>query len=568
MPFLSISLALLGLFASRAASSYVPSAPMHRNNYVATQSSKDCDDDASSNFKGTIRWVDCHTRVPASVSANVPITNDTELPSSLKCGEMDVPMDYSKPFDSTTNKITIGLVMIRPENPKGVIYHHAGGPGENAAAIAWSNALNASNEFTSLTDEFDFLAINTRGIEFSNPLNCTSGVFFNDIHYAYPSSESEYKAYVSAMKQFQQSCIDNSTPAGIVKHVGTKEVIQDWDVVRAALGYEKIHFMGVSYGTFVSAAYVARYPKHVGHFAIDAVIPHGFDFQAMLTPQVAAINRLLERADAFCLQDKACPFYGQGKGAVAAAYDEVLARAIKEPIAAPGCGEGTGCVAPVKAADVRFAAHVAFRSDPDFPLFNTAIAQALQGNATLIAYGPALDIRETVVSPLICSDIEVKKELRNFAAFDQLRINAKSVDPHDIRFSQIWQLALVCSAWPYPVPAQSKFKTDIPLLWVTSDYDLNLPTELTTFAWQQTPKSALLIRHGDDHGSLQLVDGDAGTASALAREFIRTGVLPKAQNNTRVTVVSPGGKRGPVPDPYSVPLGAVAGDKSSIEEIV
>jgi hypothetical protein len=39
-------------------------------------------------------------------------------------------------------------------------------------------------------------------------------------------------------------------------------------------------------------------------------------FQDMVTDQAAAANRLLLRADAFCLTDPACPFYGQGNGSV------------------------------------------------------------------------------------------------------------------------------------------------------------------------------------------------------------------------------------------------------------
>jgi hypothetical protein len=48
------------------------------------------------------------------------------------------------------------------------------------------------------------------------------------------------------MTNFYASCANNSTPAGIMAHIGTVEVIQDYDSVRAALGYEKISFAGVS----------------------------------------------------------------------------------------------------------------------------------------------------------------------------------------------------------------------------------------------------------------------------------------------------------------------------------
>jgi hypothetical protein len=34
--------------------------------------------------------------------------------------------------------------------------------------------------------------------------------------------------------------------------------------------------------------------------------------------QLAALNRVMYRADAYCLQNSSCPFYGQGKGSVIA----------------------------------------------------------------------------------------------------------------------------------------------------------------------------------------------------------------------------------------------------------
>ncbi|KAJ7063524.1 hypothetical protein C8F01DRAFT_1133353 [Mycena amicta] len=564
MTLLSVSLGLFCLFAP-ASSAYAPLPPLHFKD-LGSHQQHGYGHPKGTGFNGTIRWVDCHERVPAIVQANVNITSDTPLPSSLQCGEIDVPMDYSKPFDSQKNKITVGFAMNRPQKPEGVIFYHAGGPGENAILVAWENALNVTNEFTDLLDTLEFLAINTRGIEFSNPLNCKTGAFFNDVDYAFPTSDKQYKAYISAMDNFIKSCA-NTEPAGFIQHVGTREVIQDWDVLRAALGYERIHFMGVSYGTFVSAAYVARFPEHVGHFVIDAVIPHGDNFQDMITHQMAAINRLLYRADAFCLNDTSCPFYGQGKGSVVKAFDTLLKQATKQPLAAPSCGPGTLCKAPVTATDLRFGVHATFRSDPDFPLFNLALSQALAGNASLFGYIPSQDVRETVVSPLLCSDFVVKDEWKTFEAFNNFMVNARSVDTHSIHYAQTWQLLLQCSTWPYKVPPQPTLPNNLPIMWVTSDFDLNLPTELTTFAWEQTPNATLVIRHGDNHASIQLVDGDAGTASALARNFVKTGVMPKAQNDSRVTVIPPGGKRGPVPNPYDAPTGAAAGDTSLIENI-
>ncbi|KAJ7635348.1 hypothetical protein FB45DRAFT_911320 [Roridomyces roridus] len=483
------------------------------------------------------------------------------LPKIPFCGEIDVRMAHTRPFDYATNNITVWFAMNRPRDPAGLLLYHAGGPGLDAASEAWFTALNISSDSApfNLLQDFDLLAMNTRGLQFSNPLNCSFNTFFNNITFAFPSTEAEFDQYHAAMSKLFSSCGKNSTPKGIMNHTGTFEVVQDWDSIRAALGYEKVHFAGVSYGTFVSMEYVARFPERVGNFVLDAVIPHGAPFQDMITDQVGAINRLLLRADAFCLTDPTCPFHGQGNGSVVAAWDTLLARALKAPIPAASCGEGKGCNTPVTPTDLRLGVSVIFRANPDFPLFNIALND-------LFAYQQQGDIRESIVTPLLCADFQVSGDLRTWEGFHNLSVNSQINDPHKIVYSQMWQIALMCGAWPFTVPAPSTISTELPLMLITSDFDLNLPTELTTFAWELTLKAVLVVRHGDDHTSI-LFPPPITPVQSIAVDFIRTGVLLGASSNEQVTVYPPGSTRGPIPGAYDVPTGSVAEDTSSIEEI-
>ncbi|KAJ6592384.1 hypothetical protein B0H19DRAFT_1055115 [Mycena capillaripes] len=99
-----------------------------------------------------------------------------------------------------------------------------------------------------------------------------------------------------------------------------------------------------------------------------------------------------------------------------------------------------------------------------------------------------------------------------------------------------------------------------------------LPTELTTFAWEHAPKSTLVIRHGDDHVSilanhvLEYSPSSRCCNRNVTRKFLLTGVMPGACNNVAVTVIPPG--RGLISSAYDVPTGTVAGDTSTIENVV
>jgi hypothetical protein len=75
----------------------------------------------SQRSSGSIEWVDCSQNVPIYFSlANLSVPT-TDLPSTLQCGELVVPMDYEKPI-SAVNNITLSIGMYRPANPKGVIF--------------------------------------------------------------------------------------------------------------------------------------------------------------------------------------------------------------------------------------------------------------------------------------------------------------------------------------------------------------------------------------------------------------------------------------------------------------
>ncbi|KAK5686207.1 hypothetical protein LTS10_002323 [Elasticomyces elasticus] len=192
-----------------------------------------------------IDWVDCSQNVPAVLSSQWPDANLSALPDTLHCGQMLVPMRYDRPID-IDNNITINLAMFRPKKPKGVLFYCPGGT-DAGAAVAWQVALGLNSDFTP-----DF-----------------GGLLDPD-----PSDRSAFDAYLSAASTMWQSWLNMSTPAGILNHVGTREVVQDYDLIRGALGYKRINFLGASTGSYRAAQYAATFPSRVDKFVLDAVVPH------------------------------------------------------------------------------------------------------------------------------------------------------------------------------------------------------------------------------------------------------------------------------------------------------
>ncbi|KUJ13789.1 uncharacterized protein LY89DRAFT_590287 [Mollisia scopiformis] len=500
----------------------------------------------------TIRWLDCANAVPSPTttsSLNISSIDLTNLPSTLLCGELDVPMDYSKPM-SDANMITLGLGMHRPTDPKGVLFFNPGGT-DAGVIVAWDIALNVSHAFDGLLD-FDILVLDVRGTFSSNQLNFSLATL-EPLFGPYPTTRSEFDISKNISATAIQSWIDNSSPSGIIQHVGTKEVVQDYEQVRKALGYEKINFLGASYGSFRAMQYAATFPHRVDHFVLDSVAPHGRVSQ----DSVAATNRAMQRADAYCLNNSSCPFYGKGKGSVLEAFKQVLSMAKANPFFVPECVNSTACYPYITANDVQTLASAGLQGAPDFPAFLDGIYAALNGNPYYFIDGPA-NLEGVVAQPLLCNDYAEYD--RSFETFKASLDQGLKDDITGIGMSQVWQIQLMCSAWPYPVSPSIPMPNDKQMLFVTADFDASAPTEWTTFGWGQSPKSALAVRHGDDHVSILLTNQ---ASSNITKAFLNTGILPEAQDSEFVTVYIPGMVRKPISNPYQVPTGALAGDIDS-----
>jgi pimeloyl-ACP methyl ester carboxylesterase len=65
------------------------------------------------------------------------------------------------------------------------------------------------------------------------------------------------------------------------------------DVLRAALGDEKLNYMGKSYGTFMGSLYAQLFPDKIGRLVLDgAVDPTISQYNQVLTQAVSFDNAL------------------------------------------------------------------------------------------------------------------------------------------------------------------------------------------------------------------------------------------------------------------------------------
>lgn len=77
-------------------------------------------------------------------------------------------------------------------------------------------------------------------------------------------------------KQFVGRCVDKMGK-NFLAHVGTVNVAKDLDAIRAALGDDKLTYLGYSYGTRIGSAYAEEFPQRVRAMILDGAVDPNAD---------------------------------------------------------------------------------------------------------------------------------------------------------------------------------------------------------------------------------------------------------------------------------------------------
>ncbi|MEU0335266.1 alpha/beta hydrolase [Streptomyces sp. NPDC006193] len=235
-----------------------------------------------------------------------------DMPKDLQCAEVTVPLDYARPRAGT---LDVALARYRATGrSRGSLLLNFGGPG--GAGIP--QLASEGRQFMDLTNGYDVVTFDPRGVGRSSPVSCgeggegASGATGEDIDLGRP------QALLRQVRQVADRCARHSGP--VLPHIGTVNASRDLDVIRQALGDDKLNYLGFSYGTRLGAVYAAQFPGKVGRVALDGVDtltePLSEQGAAGAEGQQTALDGFLD----WCTTDVGCPF-GQDRRA---AGDEVV----------------------------------------------------------------------------------------------------------------------------------------------------------------------------------------------------------------------------------------------------
>jgi pimeloyl-ACP methyl ester carboxylesterase len=206
--------------------------------------------------------------VPPPAIAWTRCTDPELVYNDLQCGTLTVPLDHADPGGP---KIRLALTRrVHTATPyQGVLLTNPGGPGGSDLTMP------------SLSDyvpgaagaAYDWIGMDPRGVGASTPsLHCSRSYFGFDRPSYTPKRPRITRYWLNRSRSYAAGCADTAAKRALLPHLTTLDTVRDMDLLRHALGVEKLSYYGFSYGSYLGEVYATRYPTRVGRFVLDGVV--------------------------------------------------------------------------------------------------------------------------------------------------------------------------------------------------------------------------------------------------------------------------------------------------------
>lgn len=193
-----------------------------------------------------------------------------ELPSSVRCATLRVPLDYARP-DGPQISLTVSRVAATGRGGaarQGALLYNPGGPGASGTFFPLVAGLP---EWERIGAAYDLVGYAPRGVGRSAPLSCEGPARAHGPTQVPAEPSAGYKQQrVAAARAYARGCAQRAGAA--LAYYSTLDNVRDLHVLRAALGEEKLTFMGASYGTYLGAVYATLHPGHVRRMVLDSAV--------------------------------------------------------------------------------------------------------------------------------------------------------------------------------------------------------------------------------------------------------------------------------------------------------
>ncbi|HYZ09365.1 MAG TPA: alpha/beta hydrolase [Pseudonocardiaceae bacterium] len=483
-------------------------------------------------------WDSADPYVDARVDAvSTPVLGWTDCQDGFQCGTAHVPLDYDRPNDTTVELAVIKLPASDPTSRIGTLFVNFGGPGPSGvdrlrARASWPWLFSEE-----LRSRFDLVSWDPRGVSRSTAVRCFG-------------SEAEQQAFLGSFPEMpadpggEPVFYDKSAEladrcqqhAGeLLEHVSTANTARDLELLRRAVGDEKLTYHGISYGTYLGAVYANLFPGRVRALAFDGSMDFvgnatGHGAEGTTTPHGTRQDTprgIAETFDSFLRQCTAAgPRCAFSSGDPRAKWVALAERARQQPILIEGdAGPQTWTYSAVINAAAELAQPQTY---PDLAtllqkLYDASTRDGARSLAATAAGGePYLANRTEAFNAIQCSDSTVPTDT---AIYSQMALSEDSRVPY---FGRIGVFDMMpCAFWRakdtdrYTGPWNRR--TAAPILVLNSRFDPSTPLHGAYDGARELARARVLVVEGAGHTTMYL---HSTCAERVKRDYLISGTLP------------------------------------------
>jgi pimeloyl-ACP methyl ester carboxylesterase len=265
--------------------------------------------------------------------AKTPSDQKAYADPDLQCAYLTVPLDYANPNGRT---IKVGLLRHPASDPAqriGSLVINPGGPGGSGMSTAASLADTImSND---VGRRFDLVGFDPRGVGASEPQIVCRNAAERDrerlMNLNVDTSPDGVAKTESQEKADDEGCV-KGTGKDVLANIGTREVVRDMDVMRSALGDEKLTYLGYSYGTRIGTSYGEAFPKNVRAMILDGAVDEAQDPAVQLVDQGRGFQKAFDAFAAWCAVRADCAL-GPDKSQAVSKFQALVRPLINQPVA-------------------------------------------------------------------------------------------------------------------------------------------------------------------------------------------------------------------------------------------
>ncbi|RRO18917.1 alpha/beta hydrolase [Saccharopolyspora rhizosphaerae] len=443
-----------------------------------------------------------------------PCPEDIAAPyPQLRCATIDVPLDHAHPDGEQVQLLVSKLPARNPQARRGSLLVNPGGPGGPGAEFAGTLGGRVP---TGVRDSYDLVGFDTRHTAHSTPIRCVDPAQ----HWVSPLPDPDSSATREENWRRAQAYADGCAQrAGkYLPHLNTPTNARDMDRVRAALGEQKISFVGYSYGTYLGAVYGQLFPERVDRMVLDSSVnPDTSEiwYRNNLSQDVAAQRRLDHFFGWVARHDRTFHL-GTEQRAVEAAWQRTQAELQRAP---------RGPLGSAELVEITF--NALYGESSWQPLAQALADFQLRGNDRALAAmitpkdAPA-ENGNAVYTAVECADApwparraEWERDSRRMA----------SEHPFAAWFNS-WSVA-PCRTWQTPRQQPTKITGEDlpPVLMFNSEHDVATPHAGAVEMHRSLPSSLLVTeRDAGKHGVFALAGN--GEADRIGADYLVSGGLP------------------------------------------